>query len=386
VENKDLISSYLPVYAIGTDALVGVFEVYTDMTSMLGQIKETSAKIAAAARANEARMGKVAAANLEDLTKLSNLGLAIVGGLLLLLFGSLFLIVRRAEGIIVQQELERVEGHQQLAQSEKMSSLGQMVAGVAHQLNTPLAFSRSNISMVMDGLKNFEGPLKVATAVADAAGRTEGDLVTLNIADLRQQLEQMEDVSGEVEMLNQMLSDTLQGVDQMHELVENLRDFTRLDRAKIAQFDINKGLKTVTYMARAAIPNRVNVVEEYGEIPLVECNPSQLNQVFLNLINNAAQAIPGDGTVTVRSEMDGGRVRVDVSDTGSGIPLDVQPRIFETYFTTKPAGEGTGLGLPIVKSIVVEHGGEVTFKTQAGEGTTFSVFLPVMLPPSTKAV
>jgi two-component system, NtrC family, sensor kinase len=180
-------------------------------------------------------------------------------------------------------------------------------------------------------------------------------------------------------MLNQMLSDTLQGIDQMHELVENLRDFTRLDRAKIAQFDINKGLKTVAYMARSAIPNRVEVVEEYGDVSLVECNPSQLNQVFLNLINNAAQAIPGTGKVTVRSEMDGGRVRVDVSDTGTGIPPDVQPRIFETYFTTKPAGEGTGLGLPIVKSIVVEHGGEVTFKTKAGEGTTFSVFLPVML-------
>jgi two-component system, NtrC family, sensor kinase len=379
VENKDLISSYLPVYAIGTDALVGVFEVYTDMTSMLGQIKETSAKIAAAARANEARMEKVSAANLDQVANMSNLGLAIVGGLLLLLFVSLYLIVRRAEGIIVQQERERVEGHQQLAQSEKMASLGQMVAGVAHQLNTPLAFSRSNISMVIDGIKNFEAPLKVAAAVSDAAGQAEGDVVSMNIADSRQQLEQMEDMSGDVEMLNQMLSDTLQGIDQMHELVENLRDFTRLDRAKIAQFDINKGLKTVAYMARSAIPNRVEVVEEYGDVSLVECNPSQLNQVFLNLINNAAQAIPGTGKVTVRSEMDGGRVRVDVSDTGTGIPPDVQPRIFETYFTTKPAGEGTGLGLPIVKSIVVEHGGEVTFKTKAGEGTTFSVFLPVML-------
>jgi two-component system, NtrC family, sensor kinase len=367
------------VYAIGTDALVGVFEVYTDMTSMLGQIKETSAKIAAAARANEARMEKVSAANLEEVANMSNLGLAIVGGLLLLLFVSLYLIVRRAEGIIVQQERERVEGHQQLAQSEKMASLGQMVAGVAHQLNTPLAFSRSNISMVIDGIKNFEAPLKVAAAVSDAAGQAEGDVVSMNIADSRQQLEQMEDMSGDVEMLNQMLSDTLQGIDQMHELVENLRDFTRLDRAKIAQFDINKGLKTVAYMARSAIPNRVEVVEEYGDVSLVECNPSQLNQVFLNLINNAAQAIPGTGKVTVRSEMDGGRVRVDVSDTGTGIPPDVQPRIFETYFTTKPAGEGTGLGLPIVKSIVVEHGGEVTFKTKAGEGTTFSVFLPVML-------
>jgi two-component system, NtrC family, sensor kinase len=181
-------------------------------------------------------------------------------------------------------------------------------------------------------------------------------------------------------MLSQMLGDTVQGIDQMHELVENLRDFTRLDRAKTTRFDLNKGLHNVAYIARSAIPNRVQVVEEFGELDLVECNPSQLNQVFLNLINNAAQAIPGDGTVTVRSSMDGGRVRIDVSDTGTGIPDDVQPHIFDTYFTTKAAGEGTGLGLPIVRTIVEEHGGEVQFQTRSGVGTTFSVFLPVVLP------
>jgi two-component system, NtrC family, sensor kinase len=380
VENRDLISSYLPVYAFGTDTIVGVFEVYSDMTSMLGQIKATSAKIAATARANEARMEQVSARNLQEVERMSTQGMAIVGGLLAVLFISLFMIVRRADGIILKQESDRVQDHQQLAQSEKMASLGQMVAGVAHQLNTPLAFSRSNISMVMDGLKNFQVPLQVASEFAQAAGKAKGDTVTIDIAGSRDQLEEVGDAAGDVAMLNQMLGDTLQGIDQMHELVENLRDFTRLDRAKIAEFDINKGLRTVAYIAKSAIPNRVEVIEEYGEVPLVECNPSQLNQVFLNLINNAAQAIPGDGKVTIRSQVDGGRVRVDVSDTGTGIPDEVQPRIFETYFTTKPAGEGTGLGLPIVKSIVVEHGGEVTFRSKAGEGTTFSVFLPVVLP------
>lgn len=381
VENRDLISSYLPVYAFGTDNVVGVFEVYSDMTPMLAQIKHTSAKIAATARANEARMEQVAATNLDAVEGLSIQATAIVGGLLALLFVALFAIVRRADGIIAEQAKQREQDHQQLAQSEKMASLGQMVAGVAHQLNTPLAFSRSNISMVQDALKGYEMPLKVAQAFARAAGKVQGDTVTVNIAASRDKLEQIaEDGVDDVNVLSQMLGDTLQGIDQMHELVENLRDFTRLDRAKIAQFDLNKGLHTVAYIARSAIPNRVKVVEEYGELPLVECNPSQLNQVFLNLINNAAQAIPGDGTVTVRSALEGERVRIDVSDTGSGIPAEVQPRIFETYFTTKPPGEGTGLGLPIVKSIVDEHGGEISFTTSQGKGTTFSVFLPVVLP------
>ena len=380
VENRDLISSYLPVYAFGSDDIVGVFEVYSDMTAMLAQLKETSLKIGATARQNEARMEQVAASNLAVSESLSYQGMAIVGALLVLLFVCLYLIMRRAESIIVQQAKDREHDHQQLAQSEKMASLGQMVAGVAHQLNTPLAFSRSNISMVMDAIANYALPLKVAHAFATAAGKAEGDSVTLNIAKSRAELERIEDNSEEVAELSHMLGDTLQGIDQMHELVQNLRDFTRLDRAKIAQYDINKGLHTVVYMARSVIPNRVSVVEDYGDVPLVECNPSQLNQVFLNLINNAAQAIPGDGTVTVRSVPDAGRVRIDVSDTGTGIPPEVQPHMFDTYYTTKPAGEGTGLGLSIVRSIVAEHGGEIKFTTEAGKGTTFSVYLPVGLP------
>jgi signal transduction histidine kinase len=381
VENRDLISSYLPVYPPGGgQEVVGVFEVYSDVTPLLARIRTTSTNIAATARSNQEQMEKAAAATLQEVDTLSHRGLAIVGALLAVLFVSLFVIVRRAEGIINQQECAREMDHQQLAQSEKMASLGQMVAGVAHQLNTPLAFSRSNISMVQDAIGNFVAPLKVAHAFADAVRKTEGDTVTVNVHGFRHQIEAVEDSAGDVDMLSQMLGDTLQGIDQMHELVQNLRDFTRLDRAKTTQFDLNKGLHTVAYIARSAIPNRVQVVEQFGELPPVECNPSQLNQVFLNLINNAAQAIPGDGRVTVRTQVEGERVRVDITDTGSGIPEEVQPHIFDTYFTTKPAGEGTGLGLPIVKSIVEQHGGEVCFRTQVGVGTTFTVFLPVVLP------
>jgi two-component system NtrC family sensor kinase len=385
VENRDLISSYLPVYPPGRDEVAGVFEVYSDVTPLLARIKATSAAMARNAGANQARMEESAAHARAEVDVLSTRGLGIVAAMLAVLFVCLYLIVRRADTIIVQQQRDREHDHQMLAQSEKMASLGQMVAGVAHQLNTPLAFSRSNISMVQEGLREFVLPLKVANAFAQAVRKTGGDAVTVNVHGWRPQLEHIEDRCADVEMLTQMLGDTLQGVDQMAEMVENLRDFTRLDRAKTTQFDLNKGLHTVAYIARSAIPNRVEVVEEFGELPLVECNPSQLNQVFLNLINNAAQAIPGEGKVTVRSTVDGGRVRVDVSDTGSGIPEDVQPHIFETYFTTKAAGEGTGLGLPIVKTIVEEHGGEVQFRTELGAGTTFSVFLPLELPQAQPA-
>ncbi|HZW13363.1 MAG TPA: ATP-binding protein [Noviherbaspirillum sp.] len=378
VENRDLIGSYLPVLAPGTDKIVAVFEVYSDVTNFLDQIKQTSAAIDKTAQSNLVELEKVAAFNQQKVEETSMQGLAIVVGLLALLFGSLYVIVRRADKIIVQQEGEREHAHQQLAQSEKMASLGQMVAGVAHQLNTPLAFSRSNVSMVKDAIRDFELPLKVAHKFAAVVRDAEGEKVVLNVTKSKEQIVNMDDSAADVSMLTQMLDDTLNGIEQMAELVDNLRDFTRLDRAKVTEFDLNKGLHNVVYIAKSVIPNRIEVVEEYGNLPLVQCNPSQLNQVFLNLINNAAQAIPGTGTVTVRSSVEGERIRIDVADTGTGIPPDVLPHIFETYYTTKPAGEGTGLGLPIVKNIVTEHGGEVKVATQPGVGTTFTVYLPIV--------
>lgn len=125
------------------------------------------------------------------------------------------------------------------------------------------------------------------------------------------------------------------------------------------------------------IPTTVTVTEDHAPLPEIECNTSQLNQVFLNLINNAAQAMDGQpGTITVRSRAEGAGVRIEVSDTGSGIPPEVLPHIWETYFTTKPAGEGTGLGLPIARTIVEEHGGTIAVETELGRGTTFIVRLP----------
>jgi signal transduction histidine kinase len=257
-----------------------------------------------------------------------------------------------------------------------MASLGQMVAGVTHQLNTPLAFSHNNVSMVIEALKSFPLPLKVANSFAKAVMAAEGDRLTINVAQTKAQVASINESDTDVVMLSEMLGDTLMGIDQMRELVENLRDFTRLDRSKVSSFDLNKGLHNVIYLARSVASTSVNIVEEFGELPMLECNPSQLNQVFLNLINNAAQSISGEGTVTVRSSTDGGRIRVDVVDTGSGIPADVLPHIFENYFTTKPSGEGTGLGLAIAQDIVREHGGEIQVATTLGTGSSFSVYFP----------
>lgn len=380
VEKRDLISSYLPVLAPGTEKIVGVFEVYSDVTPFLNQIKATSAQIRKAANDNQLRVEAVAAENQEKVDASGLTTLLIVLGLLAVLFAALYAIVQRADRILVQQESEREHVQQQLAQSEKMASLGQMVAGVAHQLNTPLAFSHNNVSMVMEVLNSFEAPLKVAGKLARMVKNTEADSVNLNIAKSRAQIEAIDEDNLDVEMPVEMLGDTLRGIEQMRELVENLRDFTRLDRSKTAEFDVNKGLHNVVYIARSVIPTHIEVVEEYGELPKIECNASQLNQVFLNLINNGAQAIMSEqGRVTVRSALEGNRIRIDVTDTGTGIAPDVLPHIFDNYYTTKTATGGTGLGLPIARSIVQEHGGSIEVSTELGKGSTFTVFLPVKL-------
>jgi two-component system, NtrC family, sensor kinase len=227
---------------------------------------------------------------------------------------------------------------QRLAQGEKMAALGEMVAGVAHQLNTPLAFSRSNVILVRERLEKLD--------------------------------------SADVPVMREMLGDVLHGLEQMSELVVNMREFTRLDRAAEDDIDLNRALRTVAYMARSMLPERVRLVEDYAPLPPMRANASQLNQVFLNLITNAAQAMPQAGTITVRSREKAGRVMVQVADTGSGIPPDVLPRIFDSFYTTKPRGVGTGLGLSIALDIVRNHGGDMKVDSSVGKGTVFTVSLP----------
>ncbi len=386
VENRDLISSYLPVLAPGAGKIVGVFEVYSDVTPFLNQIKSTSAQIRKSSSDNQSRAEAVATDNQLKVETSSMTTLLIVLGLLAVLFAALYLIVRHADRILLRQEHDREHAQQQLAQSEKMASLGQMVAGVAHQMNTPLAFSHNNVSMVIDVLNKFGVPLKVAARLTKLIKSTDTDCVKLNVAKSRDRIAAIDEDDFDVEMPLEMLGDTLRGIDQMREMVQNLRDFTRLDRSKTAEFDIGKGLRNVVYIARSVIPTHITVVEQYGLLPKIECNASQLNQVFLNLINNAAQAIvAAQGTVTVHSSLEGRRIRVDISDTGTGIAPDVLPHIFENYYTTKADSEGTGLGLAIALSIVQEHGGEIRVVTEFGKGSTFSVFLPLALDGATQA-
>ncbi len=266
-----------------------------------------------------------------------------------------------------------------LIQSEKMSSLGQMVAGVAHEVNTPLAYVKASLDTVHGRMP------KVALALGEAekliallqSDQTDDAALSRQFAVTSQSLEAAHS-GGAFPDLDRLVQDGLYGIGQISELVTNLRNFARLDRSKMAEFDLNEGLGGALSIAKHQLKRRT-VNKLFGPIPKVACAPSQINQVFLNLLTNAAQATPEEGgVINVRTfQPDREHVAVEITDNGHGIPAEILPKIFDPFFTTKEVGKGTGLGLSICYKIVEGHGGRITADSKVGVGTRFTVTLPV---------
>ena len=273
------------------------------------------------------------------------------------------------------------ESEAQLIQSEKMSSLGQMVAGVAHEINTPLAYVKNSLGTVNERLPQIMAAIAHSEKLLAQLRAGKADPEGLNrqfaqTSTLLVQLNQQKVLSE----LGDLVKDGLYGIGEMAEIVGNLKDFSRLDRSKVTSFNLNDGLASSLGLARHMLKT-VKVDRLFGEIPTITCAPSQINQVFLNLITNAAQALPPSGgeiTLTTRAEGDG--VAVEVADNGKGITPEVLPKIFDPFFTTKEVGKGTGLGLSISYKIVQQHGGRIEVASEVGKGTRFTVWLPLKPP------
>ena len=278
---------------------------------------------------------------------------------------------------------ELKESQVQLVQAEKMSSLGQLVAGISHEINTPLLYLANNASMIeerMAVLNDFvaQSASTLSLNPADFAERAEYQsklvegLRTLKIL-LRQN-----ELAASAEEIVDLNRDSIEGLSDLTEMAQSLKDFSRLDRSPIDDFDVNGGIEKTLTIARNIVKHKAEVRKFYGELPTIQCSPSKINQVFLNLITNAAQAIEDQGEIIISTKLqDEEHVAITIADTGCGIPEDVLPKIKDPFFTTKEVGSGTGLGLSIVDEIIRSHGGELIIESKQGVGSTFTVVLPV---------
>lgn len=266
-----------------------------------------------------------------------------------------------------------------LVQSEKMASLGQMVAGIAHEINTPLGYVQNNVAIGQDLFVQVQTMLAGYEALVDNLLNEQAS--EEQIAEQMQQIAELRADVNAQEMLGEMhglMGDSLYGIAQISELVLNLKNFSRMDAATTEAVSLNDCIESALNIGRNVLKNKVEVIRELGELPLLTCAPSQLNQVFLNLFTNAAQAIEGQGKLHIKSWATDEAVHIHVTDNGKGIPQENLTRIFDPFFTTKPVGEGTGLGLAITHQIIQKHGGEIRVESKLGEGTRFHIQFPVV--------
>ncbi len=276
------------------------------------------------------------------------------------------------------------ESESQLIQTEKMSSLGQMVAGIAHEINTPLAYVKNSLGSVAGKLPDVKQLIvetnKLLRLMED--GSPDPARLQAKYASVRGLIHHFAEQQALAE-LGQLANDGLYGIEQISEIVLNLKNFSRLDRSKVSSFNLNEGLDSALILAKHELKH-LSVKKQFGDIPAITCSPSQLNQVFLNLINNAAQAIEsGSGEITLLTRMEGAdHVAVEIADNGKGIPPEIMSKIFDPFFTTKAVGKGTGLGLSISYKIIEQHGGSINVDSTVGIGTRFTIVLPLS-PPET---
>ncbi len=271
------------------------------------------------------------------------------------------------------------ESQEQLIQSEKMASLGQMVAGVAHEINTPLGYVTSNIDTLKLNLGDVDAIMKEVNKLMLAVQKPNRSNREVT-AHLMQTLKSFKTLEAPelMEECTQLLGDGAYGLSEMSKLVVSLKDFARLDRQNAEQIDLHKCLESsITIASNHIRENNVQVTRDFAELPRIACFPSKLNQLFLNIITNACQAMNnGGGELKVVSQLAGENIRIDFIDQGIGMDEDTQQKMFDPFFTSKEIGVGTGLGMSIAYKIIEAHNGSIEVESNLGEGTTVSVFLP----------
>ena len=255
----------------------------------------------------------------------------------------------------MREELELTT--RKLAEAHKMASLGRLSAGIVHEINTPIGSILSNNETIRRSLETLRKLINTS--------QTENKPLPDKALLILETLANLTDI------------DKL-ACERIYAVIRSLKTFARVNESDLRKVDIHDILLNTLKLSGCVFRRRITVVTNFAELPEIECYPGLLNQAFLNLVVNAAQAIQEEGTVTVTTSLDGDQIEIAIADTGSGIPIEVRPKIFSAGFTTKPMGEGTGLGLTLTREIIEDtHGGKIWFETELGKGTTFFVRIPI---------
>lgn len=284
---------------------------------------------------------------------------------------------RTLEISLANEALHReIEGRKQLEaqllQSEKMATIGQLAAGIVHEINNPMSYISSNFGMLE---RYFPRLLELFDAYQAAEQVMGSDELVARLGSLREQVE-MDFLQDDLPLL---LSETRGGIDRVRQIVRDLRDFSRIGTPQEWQWaNLHQGIDSTLNIVASEFKYKADVIKEYGDIPDIECLPAQLNQVVMNLVVNAAQAMGTErGSIIIRTGAEGECVWLEVVDSGTGIAADDLPRIFDPFFTTKSVGNGTGLGLTLSAGIVHKHGGQISASSTPGTGSSFRISLPI---------
>jgi len=278
-----------------------------------------------------------------------------------------------------------LEAQRQVLQAEKLASVGRLAAGIAHELNTPIQYIGDNLRALSEFLEDLTALVARYRQFVDlckSGAVTPEAIAEVAAAEAQHELDYiLEDAPRAIEQ-------GLEGVERVAHIVRAMKDFSHADRGRVSAVDINHALESTLTVAWNEYTYVADVETDFGELPPVECCASEMIQVFLNLLVNAAHVIADTGQrgrITIRTRLDGNHVAIAFADTGTGIPEEIRGRIFDPFFTTKPVGKGTGQGLNISHQIVVgKHKGTLTFETQVGKGSTFVVRIPLKAPDSTQ--
>lgn len=279
------------------------------------------------------------------------------------------------EVTVKEKTAELQKTYVRLLQADKMASIGQLAAGVAHEINNPLAFIKSNINSSFQMTGELVETIKTCRAVsAELSDSADPRLQPLKEIFAGRAGQDLDDLVKDFKSLG---AETLEGIARVQKIVSDLKEFSHIDDAEVSLLDIHKSLDTTMGVLRHELRPGIKIVRRYvHSLPPIKCHPHQIGQVLMNVLPNAIQAIDDQGEIMIRTSSADGMVRIEIGDTGPGIPPENLPRIFEPFFTTKPVGQGTGTGLSVCYQAIKAHGGTIEAASKEGKGTVITIMLP----------